>query len=74
LLRLPQRERDFARAVEAHGLIWVGPAGRRDRRDGRQDQRANLMAEAGVPVAPGTHDPAATVEAAIEAAATIGIR
>jgi len=30
------------------------------------------MAEAGVPVAPGTHDPAATVEEAIEAAATIG--
>ena len=32
----------------------------------------NLMAAAGVPVAPGTHDPAATVEAAVEAATTIG--
>jgi acetyl-CoA carboxylase biotin carboxylase subunit len=32
----------------------------------------NLMAAAGVPVAPGTADPAATVEAAVEAAATIG--
>src|SRR3712207_48895 len=32
----------------------------------------NLMAAAGVPVAPGTTDPAATVDAALDAAATIG--
>ena len=30
---------EFARTVEANGLIWVGPGRRRDHRDGRQDQR-----------------------------------
>jgi acetyl-CoA carboxylase biotin carboxylase subunit len=32
----------------------------------------NLMADAGVPVAPGTTDPAATIDAALDAAAAIG--
>jgi acetyl-CoA carboxylase biotin carboxylase subunit len=63
---------DFARAVEADGLIWVGPPADAIRAMGDKINARNLMADAGVPVAPGTHDPAATVEAAIEAAATIG--
>jgi len=63
---------DFARAVEAHGLIWVGPPADAIAAMGDKINARNLMAEAGVPVAPGTHDPAATVEAAIEAAAGIG--
>ncbi|WP_030440903.1 acetyl-CoA carboxylase biotin carboxylase subunit [Actinoplanes subtropicus] len=63
---------DFARAVEAHGLIWVGPPADAIAAMGDKINARNLMAEAGVPVAPGTHDPAATVEAAIEAAASIG--
>ncbi|MEU4245135.1 biotin carboxylase N-terminal domain-containing protein [Actinoplanes sp. NPDC026619] len=63
---------DFARAVEANGLIWVGPPADAITAMGDKINARNLMAEAGVPVAPGTHDPAATVEAAIEAAATIG--
>jgi acetyl-CoA carboxylase, biotin carboxylase subunit len=63
---------DFAGAVEAHGLIWVGPPAAAIAAMGDKINARNLMAEAGVPVAPGTHDPAATVEAAIEAATTIG--
>jgi acetyl-CoA carboxylase biotin carboxylase subunit len=63
---------DFARAVEANGLIWVGPPADAITAMGDKINARNLMAEAGVPVAPGSHDPAATVEAAIEAATTIG--
>src|SRR4051795_10167577 len=63
---------DFARAVEAHGLIWVGPPADAIAAMGDKINARNLMAEAGVPVAPGTHDPAATVEAALEAATAIG--
>jgi acetyl-CoA carboxylase, biotin carboxylase subunit len=63
---------EFARAVEANGLIWVGPGADAIVAMGDKINARNLMAAAGVPVAPGTADPAATVESAIEAAATIG--
>ena len=63
---------EFARTVEANGLIWVGPSAEAITAMGDKINARNLMAAAGVPVAPGSHDPAATVEAAIEAAATIG--
>jgi acetyl-CoA carboxylase biotin carboxylase subunit len=63
---------DFARAVEANGLIWVGPPADAITAMGDKINARNLMAAAGVPVAPGSHDPAGTVEAAIEAATTIG--
>src|SRR4051794_39728987 len=63
---------DFARLVEANGLIWVGPPADAITAMGDKINARNLMAAAGVPVAPGTEDPAATVEAAIEAATSIG--
>jgi acetyl-CoA carboxylase, biotin carboxylase subunit len=63
---------DFARAVEANGLIWVGPSADAITVMGDKINARNLMAEAGVPVAPGTRDPAATIDAALDAAATIG--
>ena len=63
---------DFARAVEANGLVWVGPPADAITAMGDKINARNLMAAAGVPVAPGTHEPAATVDAAIEAAAAIG--
>ena len=63
---------DFARAVEANGLIWVGPSAEAISAMGDKINARNMMAAAGVPVAPGTQDPAATVEAAIEAAGSIG--
>ncbi|HEY0533275.1 MAG TPA: biotin carboxylase N-terminal domain-containing protein [Actinoplanes sp.] len=63
---------DFARAVETNGLIWVGPPADAISAMGDKINARNLMAEAGVPVAPGSHDPAATVEAAVEVATAIG--
>jgi acetyl-CoA carboxylase biotin carboxylase subunit len=63
---------DFARTVEANGLIWVGPSADAITAMGDKINARNLMAEAGVPVAPGTHDPAATAQIAIGAAAGIG--
>ncbi|MFI7596401.1 acetyl/propionyl/methylcrotonyl-CoA carboxylase subunit alpha [Actinoplanes sp. NPDC049681] len=63
---------DFARTVEANGLVWVGPGADAISAMGDKINARNLMAAAGVPVAPGTQDPAASAEAAIEAAGEIG--
>ncbi|XVV12811.1 acetyl-CoA carboxylase biotin carboxylase subunit [Actinoplanes sp. CA-131856] len=63
---------DFARAVEANGLIWVGPGPEAIAAMGDKINARNIMAAAGVPVAPGSHDPAATVDAAVAAATEIG--
>ena len=63
---------EFARAVEADGLIWVGPPADAIAAMGDKINARNLMSDAGVPVAPGTREPAATVDAALDAAASIG--
>ncbi|GAB3148378.1 biotin carboxylase N-terminal domain-containing protein [Micromonospora sonneratiae] len=63
---------DFARTVESSGLIWVGPGADAITAMGDKINARNLMAAAGVPVAPGTTDPAADVDAAVAAAASIG--
>jgi acetyl-CoA carboxylase biotin carboxylase subunit len=63
---------DFARTVEGSGLVWVGPGADAISAMGDKINARNLMADAGVPVAPGTRDPAATAAAALAAAATIG--
>ncbi len=63
---------DFARTVVEHGLIWVGPGPEAITAMGDKINARNLMAAAGVPVAPGTADPAATVEDALAAAQEIG--
>jgi acetyl-CoA carboxylase, biotin carboxylase subunit len=63
---------DFARTVESNGLIWVGPGADAITAMGDKINARNLMTAAGVPVAPGTIDPATTVEEAVEAAAGIG--
>jgi acetyl-CoA carboxylase, biotin carboxylase subunit len=63
---------EFARAVEAAGLIWVGPGPEAISAMGDKINARNLMAAAGVPVAPGTTDPAASADAAVEAATAIG--
>ncbi|RKR89225.1 acetyl-CoA carboxylase biotin carboxylase subunit [Micromonospora pisi] len=63
---------DFARTVEANGLIWVGPGPDAITAMGDKINARNLMAAAGVPVAPGTTDPAADVDAALAAAESIG--
>ncbi|NIL42907.1 biotin carboxylase [Salinispora arenicola] len=63
---------DFAQAVEASGLIWVGPGAEAITAMGDKINARNLMAAAGVPVAPGTTEPAADLAAAVDAAAGIG--
>ncbi|MGX1616251.1 acetyl-CoA carboxylase biotin carboxylase subunit [Micromonospora chalcea] len=63
---------DFARTVEGSGLIWVGPGADAITAMGDKINARNLMAAAGVPVAPGTTEPAADLDAAVEAAAEIG--
>ncbi|TDB72375.1 acetyl/propionyl/methylcrotonyl-CoA carboxylase subunit alpha [Micromonospora sp. KC721] len=63
---------EFARTVEASGLIWVGPGADAISAMGDKINARNLMAAAGVPVAPGTTEPAADLAAAVAAAGEIG--
>jgi acetyl-CoA carboxylase, biotin carboxylase subunit len=63
---------DFARTVESCGLIWVGPDADAIDAMGDKINARNLMAAAGVPVAPGTTEPAGDADAALVAAADIG--
>jgi acetyl-CoA carboxylase biotin carboxylase subunit len=62
----------FARTVTAAGLVWVGPDAEAIDAMGDKINARNLMAAAGVPVAPGTTDPAHTVDDAVAAAKEIG--
>ncbi|MEV0132248.1 biotin carboxylase N-terminal domain-containing protein [Dactylosporangium sp. NPDC050688] len=62
----------FAAAVVEQGLIWVGPGPEAIAAMGDKINARNLMAAAGVPVAPGTTDPATTADDAVAAAAGIG--
>jgi acetyl-CoA carboxylase biotin carboxylase subunit len=63
---------EFARAVVEHGLVWVGPDARAIAAMGDKINARNLMAAAGVPVAPGTTDPVDTVDSAVAEAGRIG--
>ncbi len=63
---------DFARAVADHGLVWVGPGADAITAMGDKINARNLMAAAGVPVAPGTADPVGSVALALAAAGSIG--
>jgi acetyl-CoA carboxylase, biotin carboxylase subunit len=63
---------DFARAVAGQGLVWIGPDAGAIEAMGDKINARNLMAAAGVPVAPGTADPADSVEAALAEADRIG--
>ncbi|ROT33593.1 acetyl/propionyl/methylcrotonyl-CoA carboxylase subunit alpha [Micromonospora sp. HM5-17] len=64
---------DFARTVEANGLVWVGPGPDAISAMGDKINARNLVAAAGVPVAPGTREPVADAEAALAAATEIGL-
>ncbi|HEX8571579.1 MAG TPA: acetyl/propionyl/methylcrotonyl-CoA carboxylase subunit alpha [Allosphingosinicella sp.] len=46
---------EFAEAVEAAGLVWVGPKASSIRAMGLKDAAKKLMSAAGVPVTPGYH-------------------
>jgi acetyl-CoA carboxylase biotin carboxylase subunit len=62
----------FARAVTEAGLIWIGPSPDSIAAMGDKIRARNLMAAAGVPVAPGTTEPVADADAAVAAADLIG--
>src|ERR1700734_34261 len=62
----------FARSVTGAGLIWIGPPPAAIDQMGDKIRARNLMAAAGVPVAPGTTEPVADADAAVAAADEIG--
>ena len=62
----------FARAVEAAGLVWIGPPPEAIEAMGSKIAARERMRAAGVPVVPGTIEPAESVEAVIAAADEVG--
>jgi acetyl-CoA carboxylase biotin carboxylase subunit len=63
---------DFAQAVLDAGRAWVGPSPAAIAAMGDKISARNLMSAAGVPVATGTGEPVADVDAAVAAAKEIG--
>ncbi len=62
----------FATAVIAAGLTWIGPDPDAIERMGDKIRARNLMAAAGVPVAPGSRSPVPDADAAVAEASRIG--
>jgi len=62
----------FATAVIAAGLTWIGPAPEAIEQMGDKIRARNLMAAAGIPVAPGSSAPVADADAAVAEASRIG--
>jgi len=62
----------FARSVVDAGLTWIGPDPSAIEQMGDKIRARNLMAAAGVPVAPGSVAPVADADAAVAEAARIG--
>jgi acetyl-CoA/propionyl-CoA carboxylase biotin carboxyl carrier protein len=52
----------FARAVEAAGLVWIGPPPAAIELMGSKTRARQAMQEAGVPIIPGTTDPVGSAE------------
>ena len=63
---------DFAEAVAAAGLVWIGPKPASIRAMGLKDAAKKLMIEAGVPVTPGYQGEDQSVETLTAEAARIG--
>ena len=63
---------DFAEAVDAAGLTFVGPAAATIRAMGDKTEARRRMAAAGVPVVPGTTTPLASGSEACDAARSVG--
>jgi acetyl-CoA carboxylase biotin carboxylase subunit len=63
---------DFAEAVEAARLVWIGPPAPAIRAMGEKTAARRAMEAAGVPVVPGTSEPVADAGSAAKAAAQIG--
>jgi acetyl-CoA carboxylase biotin carboxylase subunit len=62
----------FAKAFSDAGLVWIGPTPEAIVAMGDKVAARNLVGDAGVPIAPGTREPVADVEAALLAARTVG--
>jgi acetyl-CoA carboxylase biotin carboxylase subunit len=62
----------FAQAVADAGLVWIGPSPQAIIAMGDKVAARNLVGDAGVPIAPGTREPIADVEAALVAAKIVG--
>ena len=63
---------DFVEAVEAAGLVFIGPSARAIRAMGLKDAAKALMEKAGVPVVPGYHGADQSDELLADQAARIG--
>ncbi len=63
---------DFVEAVEAAGLVFIGPSADSIRAMGLKDAAKTLMAKAGVPVVPGYQGAAQDVETLTKEAKAIG--
>ncbi len=62
----------FADAVQDAGLVWIGPSPAAMRSMADKIAARQVMAAAGVPVAPGTATPITDIEAALAAAGELG--
>ena len=63
---------EFAQAVQEAGLIWVGPPAEAIRAMGLKDAAKALMQKVGVPIVPGYHGEAQSLQVLQQAAAEIG--
>jgi 3-methylcrotonyl-CoA carboxylase alpha subunit len=63
---------DFAEAVEAAGIVWIGPKPASIRAMGLKDAAKKLMIEAGVPVTPGYQGEDQSIETLTAEAQRIG--
>jgi len=63
----------FARAVEAVGLVWIGPPPEAIELLGSKTAARELAVRAGVPIVPGT-EPLAGAEEAVSFARSVGFR
>ena len=62
----------FARAVEASGLIWIGPPSEAIELMGSKTRARTAMREAGVPIIPGATDPVETVDEVLRLGEEVG--
>ncbi len=63
---------DFAEAVEAAGLVFIGPPASAMRAMGSKTEARRIMMDAGVPVVPGDRSALANVQASLDSAGRIG--
>ena len=63
---------DFARRCEEEGVIFIGPSADVIARMGVKTEARKIMADAGVPIVPGTKEPVAGLEEVRRVAAEIG--